>query len=146
MRYLEPFVGFPGFQLLEASPSSLRLSLGGPPSWNDRAQRSVCCCWLQLYGMRMRRQCGVFLRCVEEPACETSVATIATLCLTGMSQACSCIYFHISLFIPVFIYFFLCLFIPLFIPIFIYLHISLFLFFFKCIYFCIYAFIYFVFM
>lgn len=42
--YLEPFVGFPGRRLLEASPSSLRLNLGGPPSWNERADCSRTGC------------------------------------------------------------------------------------------------------
>lgn len=42
--YLGPFVGFPCRRLWEASPSSLILSLGGPPSWNKWIGPDCCCC------------------------------------------------------------------------------------------------------
>lgn len=55
--YLEPFVGFPGRRLLEASPSSLGSNPGGPPSWNERAPGPHCCCRLQLVLRRFLHAC-----------------------------------------------------------------------------------------
>lgn len=76
--YLEPFVGFPGRRLLEASPSSLRLNPGGPPSWNEKGRASRLLLLAAAVRPAHAHTTRVLLRCVGKSACKMSVATLCT--------------------------------------------------------------------